>query len=56
MEIPRPPTIKIAGLSSPGPAIVEPERVSAAFESAIVGSDSMTSETGRRLQTQSMKM
>lgn len=56
MEIPRPPTIKTAGLSSLGPAIVESERVSAALKSAMVGSDSMTSETGRRLQTQSMQM
>lgn len=32
--------IKTAGLSSLDPAVLEPERVLAAFESAIVGLDS----------------
>ena len=53
-RLPRPPTIKTAGLSSLGPAKVEPERVSAALESAIVDSGSLASETARRLQRQSM--
>ena len=44
MEIPRPPTIKTAGLSSLGPATVEPGRGSAALKSAMIDSDSLTSE------------
>ena len=42
-EIPRPPMIKTAGLSSPGPVVVEPERVLASLNSAIVGLQFMTS-------------
>ena len=51
-EIPRPPMIRTAGLSSPGPVMVEPERVSASLNSAIVGVQSITSGIDCGLQTQ----
>ena len=48
--------IKTAGLSSLGPAMVEPERVLAACKSAILGRKFLTSRTDGRLQTQAMEM
>ena len=50
--IPRPPMIKTAGLSSPGPVVVEPETVLASLNSAIVGIQFMTSGVDYGLQTQ----
>lgn len=55
-EIPRPPMIKTAGLSSLDPAKVEPERVSAAFNSAIIGLEFLTNGNEGCLQMQAMEM
>ena len=48
--------IKTAGLSSPGPVVVEPDKVLAWLKSAIVGLQSVTSGIDRGLQTQTMEM
>ena len=53
LEIPRPPMIKTAGLSSPDPALVEAERASA---SAIVGLQFLASGINGCLQTQAVEM
>ena len=44
--------IKTAGLSSPGPVMVEPERVLASLNSAIVGIQQITSGIDCGLQMQ----
>lgn len=48
--------IKTAGLSSLDPAKVEPERVSAAFNSAIIGLEFLTNGNEGCLQMQAMEM
>lgn len=48
--------IKTAGLSSIDPAVLEPERALAAFESAIVGLNFLTGRILQCLQTQAMEM
>ncbi len=48
--------IKTAGLSSPDPPRVVPERVLASFRSAIVGLQFLTSGIERCPQTQAMEM
>lgn len=48
--------IKTAGLSSLGPAMVEPDRVLAAFKSAIVGLKFLTTGINQGLQTQAMEV
>ena len=55
-EIPRPPMIKTAGLSSLGPVVLELERILAAFESAIVGLEILTGRIAQCLQTQAVEM
>ena len=54
--IPRPPMIKTAGLSSPGIAMVEPERVLAWSNSAIVGLQWLTSGIDGFLHTQAIEI
>ena len=48
--------IKTAGLSSLDPATVESERVSVAFNSAIIGLGFLTNGIGGCLQMQAMEM
>lgn len=48
--------IKTAGFSSLDPAKVEPERVSAAFTSAIIDLEFLTSRIEGPLQIQAMEM